>query len=232
MRVQVHSGPFLLKRSFKRGEITLFTPQSEKAIVACPAIAGQPVLVGKLAWRKHAPGGRIPRRPRLFPRKKERGGPLCQVHWFLPWFRASRRSGEPLFRRINARNVSIFLRKAPSQIAAPAAGRCSSSGFRWGDSRYLKAAGPQWPIVAAAGQWSGLSFRNYVGLSDELSRDMAQLFPQSYSFDSEGGLAADPPVRRWDLANRVFLKMPTDPSVVTSEILWVVPDFQWNSELK
>ena len=68
--------------------------------------------------------------------------------------------------------------------------------------------------MAGVGQWGGLSFRNYVDLSDELSRDMGQLFIHSYDFESDDEGSAPREVHRWgSLRHRIFLIKPEYPSV-------------------
>ena len=61
----------------------------------------------------------------------------------------------------------------------------------------MKESGDQWLIVAAAGNWKGLSFMPYVDLSDEVADGIAQLFIESYNFNSDKEEGAIVQVPRW-----------------------------------
>ena len=182
---RVPSEALVLQRAHKGGEVDLFTPQKEKALIACRAVDGVEVLIAKLAWRKNMPGGCIPKRPCFCPHDTPRARGLCPIRWLWPCVRAHRQPGEFLFQKVNANNVNRFTRKALSDLNPPAVQRYSSHGFRRGAPQELKESGAQWPIVAEVGKWKELSFRPYVDLSDELAESMAQLFIESYSFDSD-----------------------------------------------
>ena len=160
------------------------TPRKKKSLLACRLIGRFPTFVPKLAWRKRMPGGCISQRPCIFPLNTDRGRALSPIHWLRPLVRHTARSGQLLFRPINARNVNRVIRRAFTTLGVPAAVRYSSHGFRRAPGQEIKESGPQWPIVASVGQWGGLPFRNYVDISDELSRDMAQLFIHPYDFAS------------------------------------------------
>ena len=149
------------------------------------------------------PGGCILQRPCFCPHNTDGARALCPIHWFWPWVRGASRSGALLFRTINARNVNRFTRRAFAILGVPAAGRYSSHGFRRGAAKELEESGSQWPIVASVGQWGGLSFRNYIELLEDLSKDMAQLFTQPYDFMSDEEGKASPEVHR-----RVYLPLP------------------------
>ena len=214
--LRVPSEALPIRRAHKRDEVTLFTPQKEKALIALRSINGIPNLVLKLAWRKHMPGGCIMQRPCFCPHDTVRAKGLCPVHWFWPWVRRSRQCGALLFDKTNTRNLNRRLRYALAKIRIPAANLYSSHGFRRGAAQELKESGSQWPIVGEVGKWKGASFRTYVDLSDELSHDMAQLFIHSFDFDSEDDTPAEPEVHRWVYCScvpRVLFRQPNYPSV-------------------
>ena len=197
--LRVPSEALQICRAKKGDEVELFTPQREKALIAVRQINGVDTLVLKLAWRKHMPGGCILQRPCFCPHSTERAKALCPIHWFWPWVRRTCRSGHSLFKTVNARNVNRYIRHALARLRIPAANLYSSHGFRRGAAQELKESGSQWPIVAGVGQWNGLSFRNYIDISDELSRDMAQLFIHSYDFESDDEGRAPQEVHRWGI---------------------------------
>ena len=175
----------LLQRARKNDEVNLFTPQGEKDLIAFRVIDGEEVLIVKLAWRKHMPGGCIMMRPCFCAHNTPRARGLCPIHWLWPWVRNHRQSGQFLFQRIDANNVNRYIRRSLANLNVPAAERYSSHGFRRGAAQELKESGAQWPIVAEVGKWNGLSFRPYVDLSGELADGMAKLFIESYSFESD-----------------------------------------------
>ena len=149
------------------------------------------MLIVKLAWRKHMPGGCILKRPCFCPHNNERASALCPIHWFWPLVRNSTKSGELLFKKIKQYNVNRYIRRALSNIAVPAAERYSSHGFRRGAAQELKETGSPFSIVGSLGQWSGASFKSYVDLSDELCRDLSKLLIHSYTFESDEEGEAD-----------------------------------------
>ena len=217
---RVPSEALLLRRAHKRDEVDLFTPQGDKALIACRNVGGSPVLFVKLAWRKHMPGGCIMKRPCFCPLETKRARALCPVHWFWPWVRNTCQSGDLLFKETNSRNVNRRLRRTFSTLKIPAANRYSSHGFRRGAAQELKENGSQWPIVAELGKWNGLSFKDYVDLSDELSHDMSKLFISNYNFQSD---EEDDQVRRWVLFSHfIFLKAGYS-AVCTLSYPWVIP---------
>ena len=196
---RVPSEALVLQRAHKGGggEGDLFTPRGKRPLIACRIIDGREALIVKLAWRKHMPGGCIMKRPCFCARNTPRARGLCPIHWLWPWVRDRRKSGEFLFREINANNVNLFIRKSLSGLNAPEAQRYSSHGFRRGAAQELKESGAQWPILAGVGKWEGLSFRPYVDLSGELAESMAKLFSESYSFDSDDEEDGGAQVLRW-----------------------------------
>ena len=136
-------------------------------------------------------------RPCFFPHETDRPKALFPVHWLWPWVRRTCESGALLFRKTTGRNLNRCVRFALTKIRIPAANLYSSHGFRRGAAQELQESGSQWPIVGEVGKWKGTSFRSYVDLSDELSRDMAQLFIHSFNFDSDDECPGGPEVRRW-----------------------------------
>ena len=212
---RVPSEALLLRRAYKSDEIELFTPQKGKALIASRKIGNEQVLVAKLAWRKHMPGGFIAKRPCFCSLDTRRARALCPVHWFWHWARKNHKSGQNISRVRNARNVNRRLRQAFTALRIPAANRYSSHGFRRGAAQELKENGPQWPIVAEVGKRNGLSFKNYVGLSDDLSRDTSKLSISTYDFMPGEEDAA---VRRWALCPP---HLPSKP--VTLQYLLRVP---------
>ena len=57
--------------------------------------------------------------------------------------------------------------------------RYSSHVFRRGAENVMKSSGSQWPTAATLGEWRSLAFRGYLGLTDELSRDMSKLLAET-----------------------------------------------------
>ena len=55
---------------------------------------------------------------------------------------------------------------------------------------------PQWAIAASTGNWNGLSYREYVDLSDERASGVANLFISSDDFMFEDEAMGDKPVHR------------------------------------
>ena len=186
-----------IQRAHRRDEVTLFAPQREKALIALRSIGGVQNLLLKLAWRKHMPGGCIMQRPCFCPHDTDRAKALCPVHWLWPWVRRTCKPGALLWKKTAGRNLNRCLRFALAKIRTPAANLYSSHGFRRGAAQELKESGPQWPIAGELGKWKGASFTSYVGISDELPHDVAQLFIHSFNFDSDDECPGGPEVRRW-----------------------------------
>ena len=132
-------------------------------------------------------GGCIPRRP--FPpthhhHENDMARALVPAHWSGRWARSSSHSGGLLLKKINLRNATRSLRYAIKRMDTPAGNMYSPHCLRRGAAQELKESPLPRPIVASVGQRYGVSFGNYISLSDELSGNMLKLLMCPFDFNS------------------------------------------------
>ena len=183
---RVPSEALQMRMAYKHDQLLEFAPHQEIGLMGIRTVNGAPTLIAKLSKSKNMRSGAILRRPCFCSIPGRSAHKLCPVHAIWPSIWARVQPGELIFGNLRSSNINRVLKAALKRIKIPNAGKYTSRAFRRGAATDLKETGSRRSSVSTLGNWRSLACKGYVGLSDELSQDIAQLFIDHYDFESGG----------------------------------------------